>query len=327
VAAKQKAGFKTLDELFVAVREQCEQEYKEAFGKSWAGIPDWPRLEETPFEKRAREVYENLARAVEASRKIVEEARAARAEWGRVARELEPSSFVRAMAAMTPPEAATSTTVAKMEVWVGDADRRAKERADEAASTGIGIHTDISTRPWIDSTKELDRRLIVTLHVLALARFGVVPARDGSGDVSEIEVAERATDRQAAIISLLYENRPQWAKPSWTVARVIGDEQKTMRLRVLRTAPRVLKRLGEAMVGVMEETEIVPPPQSEPRSYEEAAIVAVALSKLTEIGASAWRHVEEINLELADRARAANPAELEALVAEHEARRGHKHNG
>lgn len=299
--APKRQGFASLDELFAAVRARCAEEYEEQHGRAWAGLDDWPQWKTvSPFERRAREVYEQLAVAVEASRKLIEEQERVAEEC--FARELDAVALSRA----TPPD--TSSTVTKLAEWVGAADQAAEARAGSLKTDlGIDFMKNISNRPWIDSTP-VDPRFLVTMHVLTLARFGLLPNReDGSDEKLHLGPLEIASDRKAAVVSLLFGNRPSSATPEWTVAKVIGNEAATMRNRLLRTVPRVVDRLLE-IVG-----EGVTKAKGEPRSLEDAMIFALAFSKMAEVGASAFRLAEAFHPDDAKRLRDTNPG-LERML-------------
>jgi len=307
--APKSQGFASLDALFAAVRERCEEEYEEAFHEVWQGINDWPPFK-TPsaFELRARDAYERLAAAVEAAREIVREADEARAEWIRHANTLPGNEILTAQ----PPDKAASSTAAKLASWVGAADHAAKERARGAKTEhGLVLLTDISVRPWTEGTLP-NARLLAALHVLTRARYGFVPAPGAASDEELIlGTTEIATDRQAAVVSLLHGNKPGSATPRWTVAKVIGEEAKAMRLVIARALPRLGEWMSRVCDGVT-----MPEMMKEPRSLEEAMFVSIAISKGAEIGASAFRLAERFQPEEARRLRDSDAGEALARMLE-----------
>lgn len=318
VAAKKKPRTPaTLEELFARVRERCETEYEAAFGKAWTGIDDWPQF--TPpsdFERRARAVYEQLASAVEAARSLVDEHKHAVGEWTR-----ETSTFSSAeLLKNRPPAVATSTTAAKLAAWVGEADRAAEERRATGEMDGAELRTDISVRPWTE-TDPVGPRFLVAAHVLTLATFHVVPISVcGFADGVAIAPLSIATDREAAVMSLLHGNRPASTTKTWTVAKVIAGEAATMRLQLRRTVSRLVDVWGR-----MVEVGRIPEPAT--NTLEDAMLFAIAISKCHEVGASAFRLAEEQHPAQAAKLRETNPEGLAKMISAAEATVYRLHKG
>lgn len=304
--------YATKDELFADLLVECEAEYEEQFGHVWSGIDDWgPGIDRDrfEFEERARRVYDQLAKAMEAARALVAEYKDAREAWfaecratGREVRANDPvASFERvasvALGKTLPPDKVRSTTASHLAKWVAHVDTPPEKFAGDTS----GLLTwDICRRPWIDTNRPVEGNLLVALHVLTISNFGIHwSAPDAPPSVA---IKEKPSDRTAAIISLLHGVRPvvgvELREPKRKArAMVLSKQQTAMRNAVRRAGQRVLERLVAAFGVVNPGAEGEDFDQSRildgAGTLESAMYAAIAFSKLSHVHDDIYRRAEE----------------------------------
>jgi hypothetical protein len=280
LSRRARSTFKTLDELFAAVREACAAEWEQDFEyrpsdeeiASWYqwALPEtdewWSRHRKPhAIELDARHIHTAIGNAILRLDALAEEARRARDRRMSLIGEEggHPSRAVldRVDARLTERERALvyCKIVTDLSAWVNTARHEEELRLKKVfEETGLRFKPTFDHQPWID-VGDPSVRLLVALEVLTISRWSAIPdaeAVQGGMDAQGVQggIPERwkplvqlaRSDRQAALMSLLAGTRPPSTKRSSTVASVIIAETKTMRLAVRRA----VKHVSEAFIAL-----------------------------------------------------------------------------